>query len=290
VSDSRASLTRSRGAAHSSALLLAPHGGSSSCASASAGLATGDTHRLSGAYAVSAVLLPYGGKMLEMRSDLAAGGYFIARPYAREESMSDLLPSIVVSASPCIADIGPSLTWDERTTKDEEEAAGLGIATEQLDTVARWLANAYESGRVRWPNVLDAPEVARAFVTHFDLRTNDLVLLGIALPEHHVGEFLDEQEEWLGVRQLLEERKPLASSPAEVLGYEVLGHDFSTFHSWLCNRLERDAAAELRITPDERGFLNTLEEAERVARWANEDKGTEPVLWQPWLVVRYAWS
>jgi hypothetical protein len=255
-------------------------------------MATGDTHRFSGAHAVSVGVLAYARRMERTRGEFVAGGYFIARPHERAEWMSDLLPSVVLSASPCIADIGPSLTWAERTKKGakwrREEAARLGIAPEQLEALARWLDDAYEGGRVRWPNVLATPEVGRSFAAEYALDTDSLVLLGIALPEHHVETFLREEEE-SGIRQLLEERTPLAPE-AEHLGYEVLGLDFSTFHSWLCNHLERDAARDLGVTPDERGFLKTLGEAERVAEWANEDEGTEPVLWQPWLVARYAWS
>jgi hypothetical protein len=199
--------------------------------------------------------------MREPGSDFVAGGYFIARPYARGEWMSDLLPSIVVSVSPCIADIGLSMTWVEHTKEGEEwrweEAVGFGIAPEQLDAVAHWLDDAYEGGRVRWPNVLAAPEVGRSFAAAFGLPLDDLVLVGIALPNDRVREFVEGEEAWwgwLGVSELVQERKPLAPGAAEGFGYEVLGLDTDTFHSWLCNGLERDARRSWASLPTSAGF------------------------------------
>ena len=67
----------------------------------------------------------------------------------------------------------------------------------------------------------------------------------------------------------------------------MLGFDVGLFHSWICNGLERDAADDLGIRPNQHGFITTFEEAERVARWANDDEGTEPVDWRPWAISRY---
>jgi hypothetical protein len=204
-----------------------------------------------------------------------------------------MLPSVVVSASPCISDGGPNLAWAwadaEQRDKRWAEAEELGIAAGRRAGVLQWLEDAYAGGLIRWPNVLTSLGAARTFAVEFDLPCGELVLLGIGLPSSHLAEFPWEEEGGSGIREVLERRTTLAGDGRR-LGYEVLGLSYSTFHSWLCNHLECEAAAELEVRPNENGFLDTLADAERVAQWANEGERGEPVFWQPWLVVRYGWS
>lgn len=225
-------------------------------------------------------------------AEMVAGGYFVVRPYGREDSMSDLLPPVVFSASPCITDIGPDFTWAEPLPNDwkwRAEAESLGIAAERRNDVIEWLNEALAGGSIRWPNVLTSPDAARTFAAEFDLRCGELALLGIGLTSPHLAAFLEE-EDASGIRQVLEQRVPMAAG-GQLLGYEVLGLEGDgTFHSWICNSLESDAATELEIRPNENGFLDTLTDAERVAQWAIEGERGEPVFWQPWLVARYSWS
>jgi hypothetical protein len=136
---------------------------------------------------------------------------------------------------------------------------------------------------------LTSLDTARTFAVEFDLPCGELALLGIGLPSSHLAAFLEDESPW-GVSEVLQQRVPMAAG-GQRLGYEVLGLDGDgTFHSWICNSLEGDAATELEVRPNENGFLETLADAERVARWANDGERGEPVFWEPWLVARYDWS
>ncbi|MBT8200830.1 MAG: hypothetical protein KJO36_09960, partial [Acidimicrobiia bacterium] len=71
--------------------------------------------------------------------------------------------------------------------------------------------------------------------------------------------------------------------------FEVLSYEYGLEHSWLCNRLEDDALAELGVSPNPRtGLLDSRQDATAVADWINEGSiGAEPGLWLPWLIVEY---
>lgn len=73
---------------------------------------------------------------------------------------------------------------------------------------------------------------------------------------------------------MVERRAPVATDP--LLGYEVIGYEWGNFHSWLCNSLQRDLPD---IELNDHGLIRSFAEAERVAAFANEDDGTEPVDW-----------
>jgi hypothetical protein len=91
-----------------------------------------------------------------------------------------------------------------------------------------------------------------------------------------------------GFVKRLRQRCPL--DPVGVsLGWEVLGlEDGGAFHSWLCNGIERDAAATLGITPGVLGLLATKQDADAVVQLIDNGLGAEPVPWFAGLIARVA--
>ena len=68
------------------------------------------------------------------------------------------------------------------------------------------------------------------------------------------------------------------------IGYDILGWDISTFHSYLCNALQEEFPS-LKI--NEIGLIsNTFEETAEFARYANEHELGEPVEWIPVSITR----
>lgn len=76
-----------------------------------------------------------------------------------------------------------------------------------------------------------------------------------------------------------------------MLGFEVVSYWYQLGHSWLCSGLEREMHQLFGISPNARGFIDTLEQAMQVYEWIAEDeqKGqrAEPEPYYPWLVVEY---
>lgn len=78
-------------------------------------------------------------------------------------------------------------------------------------------------------------------------------------------------------------------SNGSVLGFEILGYDMGTFHSYICNRLEDDYDKEYGFRLNRSGFISTIDEAKKLAEYTNrDDVGAEPVLWLPWVIVKYS--
>ncbi|MGC4749185.1 hypothetical protein ACLQ28_26540 [Micromonospora sp. DT201] len=102
-------------------------------------------------------------------------------------------------------------------------------------------------------------------------------------------------EKWIGdlphpIRMNL--AQPVATPPGTILGFEVLGFGTGRFHSWLCYRLDTQTPDKLGIRPGSAALLTTLDDAQRVADLANDNRGThdgtpEDVTWFPALITEH---
>jgi hypothetical protein len=148
-----------------------------------------------------------------------------------------------------------------------------------------------DDGRLGWPNVFTSVDAAGEALGRFVPGATDLAVLGIGLHRGFVGELLLDAENLAdqssGICEALQRSEPPAPG-GTALGYEVLGHEYGSFHSWLCNGLERDVWAQLGIRPGPTGFIESTVDAVKASAFCNrDDVGSEPVLWAPWLIVRY---
>jgi hypothetical protein len=229
--------------------------------------------------------------------DEVCGGYLLARAIATPACLSrDLLPERILSASAHVSTVIPQ-PWAMRWVADAEEqrtraCAQAGLDPSALARVIDWVSAEFVRGRLGWPGVFLSLEAAREFVREFDLRGDDLALLGLGLPRHSVDEFLARQapaeREGVPAIHAMIAAGQSATEDGLPLGYEVLGYDLGSFCSWLCNGLERDANDVLGIRPNTAGFVTSLKDATRVAAHAsNPTTGAEPLWWAPWLITRY---
>jgi hypothetical protein len=229
--------------------------------------------------------------------NLISGGYFLVWPTDRKPWMSELLPERISSVSECICDNGPNVywawgvgDWHDAPTEAVVWADRLGIAREHLPKLRAWLIEADRVGDLQYPSVLTSPDVACRLLGEFGVDASGLSLLGIAADAQQAAKYIADEDSQRGplfapsgIRTLLgRELAPVAGG--EPLGYEVCGDG----HSWLCNSLESDAFDLFGVRPNAEGFISTIDAAERVAAWANDDaSGAEPGPWRPWLISRY---
>jgi hypothetical protein len=225
--------------------------------------------------------------------DMAAAGYIVTRQVPRPAYMdASLLPSHILTASECIGDMFPSrwaLSWTSMSKKDRLAAATkFGLAKEDLPRLNEHMTTAMSQNEFGWPCFWLSSHAACATVNEFVPAHSDLVLLGLGLPRDLVDGFLTKMgaKDQSGVCTMLRSGKSLAPGGTP-LGWEPLGYEWGgSFHSWLCNRLEREAWAKLGIRPAPNGFLATEADARAVAGLA-EQGNAEPVPWLPFQIAEY---
>jgi hypothetical protein len=207
-----------------------------------------------------------------------AGGFFVAFPRERESWMSATLPEQIVSASGCFTNV--LSPWPR---------GGREPSFIHSEWVEPWASAALDDGRLLWPDVFTSPDAARELISKADL-PEDVVLLGVGLPSARLELFEGPVDN--SVERLVLSGAPLPDDGTP-LGFEILDLEYEGFsHSWLCNGLERDAAARFGAQVNGHGLIESLEEADRIAAWVNDEAElghtcSSGATWDPWLLIRY---
>lgn len=228
---------------------------------------------------------------------LFSGGYYVTSRVAREDYMDkELVPSLLLSASDCICSWQPEINyfWGQPKPSKKKHLKELNISEAEFKAIDQWITEKYTSGNYDFPSLFTSLEVAEEFRVTFLNHLPQMTIIEIGLPEPFVEEFLEDQEsdsnpedERYGIENLLLNRVPV-NIRGKLLGYEVLGFDSGTFHSYLCNGLEKNYHKHFGFQLNAAGFLDSLEQAEKFCHYTNDDDlGAEPVLWLPWAVFEY---
>ena len=199
--------------------------------------------------------------------------------------------------SDCLADFLPAVWTLDWASVDiaqrAREAQAFGLSADALPELMAWCTSEFDQAW-GWPGAIYELNTARAFARRFLPAVADLKLLALALPEDLVPVFIEEarprtpQEGPLGVFTCVLSNRCLAPGGTP-LGWEILGLDMASFHSWLCNGLEVEVFNEFGIRPGANGLLHNEADARRAAEHCGQEKvGAEPALWQPWALVEYS--
>lgn len=227
-----------------------------------------------------------------------SGGYYIISSIERPDYVDkEVIPNTIFSASECICDIHPSINilWGQSKKEKELYAEQLKISQSTYQDIENWVGDMFEEEVFAFPQLFTTVDLAKEFYNKFLNHLTDIQIIGIGLPEKYVDEFIEYEEminktekERYGIEKLLLRNVEVDNKEAKMIGYEVLGFEFGTFHSYLCNGLEKDFKKHFNFVLNENGFIPTLEESARYCVYSNdEDVGTEPVLWLPWAIFKY---
>ena len=222
------------------------------------------------------------------------GGYYIVKPTQRAEYMnSQIMPETILSVSNCICDVYPDISsvWSTSEKEKDKYRQNLDIPNTTFNNLIEWINDKNNSGDFGFPHVFNNLESARDFYLNFLYNVQGLHLVGIGLPEEYNDEFVEDtgitKETYHGIEKNIINRCQMGSN-GSVLGFEILGYDMGTFHSYICNSLEEDYDKEFGFRLNSSGFISTIDEAKKLAEYTNQDTvGAEPVLWLPWVIVKY---
>ena len=222
---------------------------------------------------------------------LISGGFYVTRFLEKPAGLDEMLPDRLLTLSSCLTEFLPddwAFAWASATDSDAAAALGkLGLSPDLLPTIRELVDAAFASGDLGWPNVWQSLRAAKT----------TLALLGIAGQDFHVFE-LGVPEDLLpsirdalapapgagdsGLFKKLSSTVPLDESGTP-LGWELIGVEFGgSYHSWLCNSLQKDdAVRRLGIQPGSLGLLQSEQHARTVDRLIQDGLGAEPVPWFP---------
>ncbi len=220
---------------------------------------------------------------------LVSGGYLLAKPSARTAChQAHLVPAKILSASSCLSEHVPGFDlYGGAGYPDEAVVAEYPNRFETADDLIatrEFLMTLLRDGQLEYPSVFVSVDAAREFARRLKPEDEPLVLFGISTAKEHADALLHNVANFCSCVAVL--RRNLPPERGEVLGWEVLGDDYGHFHSWFCNSIEI-TAERWGIKPNANGFLDFLEEAERVASYCNQPDTAEPGYWAPWQITRY---
>jgi hypothetical protein len=136
------------------------------------------------------------------------------------------------------------------------------------------------------------PDVAQSVTRELLPESSDLVLVGVGVPRDFVEALLPElapgpREAASGTHLCALANEPMAAG-SRLLGWEVLGYDYGSCHSWLCNGIHVEAAARIKHRPGALGLLESEAAARDVLRMMENDQvPAEQATWVPAAVLQY---
>jgi len=230
--------------------------------------------------------------------EFISGGYYIIAPTIRQEFMDkEIIPDKIISVSECICDFYPEINvfWGGSKENKLKYIKDLNISVDKYKEMEKWIKDKSDLKQFEYPQIFPSLNLTKEFFNKFLNHINDLKIIGIGLPNNYLESFLDEEgtknkstEERSGIENVLIKKEFINSQTGSIKGYEILGYETNTFHSYLCNGLEKDFKNQYVFSLNENGFIKSLTEAERYCDIANdEDLGTEPVFWLPWAIFEY---
>jgi len=223
-------------------------------------------------------------------STFISGGYFLTKRIARPAWVIGPMPDFLITLSSAITDIAPDTWADNRYEYDKEVQAAEFLSFGIPRDAAAQLANEFtravlEHGYLS--NFFPTLPVARAF--HRQSRDKNVLLVGIGLDPSLLpslrAQLMDEINHGHGLIERVDAMIPIAGG-GEVLGYEPLGFEGMTFHSWLGHKFFDVDCQQFGIMPNHLGFIDSFTDAVRVTEILKAS-GACPGIWEPWLVVRY---
>lgn len=205
----------------------------------------------------------------------------------------NIIPEVVLSASNCICDNFPDigLCWNKSESKKKEYMKQLNLSQDIFTYMEKWVEQEFDIKSLGFPHVFTNLDKAKEFYHKYLNDTKNIKLIGIGLPTgmlDHLKSDFGEEGFFYGVEYNISQKKILEMNGL-TLGYEILGYEYGTFHSYICNHLFEEYKEKFSFSLNENGFIRSLKEAEQLAQYTNDEiEGTEPVLWLPWVVVEYS--
>lgn len=222
------------------------------------------------------------------------GGYFIVEQTRRSDYMSkDLLPDFIFTPSNCICNLHPDshcLSW---VRKDVKEINGyqkrIKLPDDDFNSLCQDCNKYFEENKYGWVNMFLDLECLHYIKNKYFNNIDNLKILAISTTQQYMDDFLQEETPpenhgESGVYTMLKIKEEI-DIQKKFRGYEILGFEYGSFHSFICNGLEKELNGKLGINFNSNGLIDNYKDACKAAEHVNNSGvGAEPVLWQPWAI------
>lgn len=199
-------------------------------------------------------------------------------------------PQRIVTMSTCIVDSYPdgwALPWTNISDAElDEHRASLGLGALEFAALRAWVSDAIDDGRFGWTNTFLSLDAARDFNRRFLGAVGTRKLLGASFAPDIAAQFLREEAPQRpgagsGVWTALSRNRGIELG-GKSLGFDVVGADWDSFHTFWCNGLQRDFAAELGLQVNRHGLFDEESQARAACEFASRpETGAEPCAWYP---------
>lgn len=212
-------------------------------------------------------------------------GYYIVAPVLKPDYIG-LNCASILSASECICDFHPSLDGSLWLNHQQEQKAyqeTLGLTDEKFDEMKALVCTLHVEHRLDNDSRFLALSDAVSFYQTYLCRLKDLRIIELALEVRDQPLILEETEGDTNVAVPLTAIQPGGT----LLGYELLGWDYCSFHSYLCNGLDKHIAEKFPLQVNEVGLMQHSYSQVKAFAKHIEHKG-EPVCWVPFALYEHA--
>lgn len=220
------------------------------------------------------------------------GGYYLLRPKAI--SFGADKGKLTQTTSACINEALLDTwiySWFKSSKKELETVKKkFCIDDEAISQIQHWADQKYESGKLQWIDNFADLETAAEFKNQFFSHLQDVNIYSIYLSATDaralIQSFNGEAEGEFGLRKnLLAGIPEEADSNEQLLGYDLIGVELGgKYHSFYCDNQTSQLLAEFKLTLNENGLFENIEDWSPVVAYLNDEKNFfEPV---PWFVAK----
>ena len=211
-------------------------------------------------------------------------GYYIVQPYPTPEYLS-LTCEHVLTVSQCFGDVHPSLVGLlfhlEHDPQQLEYKKSLALSDEEFSKLQEIVLHLYKSHKLDVDGRFVELSDALSFCEKCLYNLPNVKIISIALESAYKDIFIEDAGRCLNA-SFLEKQQ----SNGNFLGYDILGWDFSYFHTYLCNSLHQDISDRYPLELNAFGLIqNHYSYVKEFSEYI--DGEGEPVLWPPFAVYEH---
>ena len=211
-------------------------------------------------------------------------GYYIVEPVLRPEYLCVDCKKIL-TVSTCICNQYPSLYgsfWPNHSQEQIEYQKQLQLSNKEFKDMKETVSFLFNENKLehdsRFAELSDAKDFYNKYLYHLP----SLQIVSIALEDGYRDIFVNE------IKDMNNIYSSLKATPVDgiLLGYDILGWDYGSFHTYLCNGLDKDIMESFPLKVNELGLIqNPYMQIKKFAEYI-ADMG-EPVVWLPFAVYMH---